>query len=783
VPRRNADPQSVFFNAAWTGMLLHRCRTNREIASKELPCRYNVSKHHFLRVMAASTHPDTTGTPDVVPGPGRPEHYELRARLGEGGFGVVYEAWDTRLHRSVAIKTIRHGGTASADLVREARLAASLSHPAFVKVYAIEDDGISQFIVMELVNGRTLTRILREGAVTLATALDWAGQVAEALRDAHASGLVHGDIKPSNLMVEPDGRMRILDFGLALRQDALATETVSLGEVAAAGQTDPQGTIAYMAPERLQGATPDPRADVYALGVILYELVCGKRPFATLHGLALAAALVHTSSDGWDYPDGLTTPVIAVIRAMTARVPEQRIDTMDEVVRRLTGLAHVAPAPATAAPAVRQRPRPRSTKHAVVAALLAAAGGIACWQGAPYLPAVKATMHEALTPYSEAIEMEQGLASLRLFDRPGSLDSAQRHFERVLSHTPDNAAAVAGVSLVHSARYSSSRQDETWLQRADAGAQQALRLNDQLALAHVATAAVREGQGRFDDAVAACDQALRLDPANDFAWYIKAETLRRARRYLDARSILAEATRRFPAARVFLDELGSVEYEEGHLAAAEQLFRQSIQLEPDAVTAYANLAGTLIRQSRLDVAARILQQGLQLRPNSKLYSNLGNVLFLRGDYVGAADAFENGVSAEHGDPSSYLAWANLGDTLLWIPGRRQDARHAYDRARHLLDPRLKRAPNDVLLVSRMGLYSARAGDETSASKLARLAAELAPKSADVQFREGHTYDLLGQSALALEAITKALRLGYPLKYVEAEPDLVELRRDPGYNPN
>ncbi len=735
--------------------------------------------------MAASILPQTDGTSEPTRRPGQPGHYEFRARLGEGGFGEVYEAWDTRLQRSVAIKTIRHGGSAGTDLVREARLAASLRHPAFVNVHAVEDDAAGQFIIMELVHGHTLKHILQDGTVPLSTALDYVGQVAEAMRAAHASGLVHGDIKPSNLMVEDDGRVRILDFGLALRHDALATETVSLGATASTGQTDPQGTIAYMAPERLQGATPDPRADVYALGVILYELVCGTRPFATLHGLALAAALVQTSSDGWDYPDSLDTPLIALIRAMTARQAEQRIANMDEVVRRLAeltgGEASQNTHPPTPAP--RRHLLPRVAKFAAGTLLTVAIGGIAWWRGEPHLAALETSMHKAITPYSEAVEMDQGLASLRFFDRPGALDTAQRHFERILARTPKNAAAVAGISLVDSLRFAGDSQDETWIQKADASAQQAARLDDQLALAHVATAAVRAGQGRFDDAVAACDSALRLDPANHFAWYVKAETLRHARRFQDARATLAEAIHRFPRERVFIDELGSVEYEQGHYEAAEQAFRRSIALEPDAVIAYANLAAVLMRQNRADDASRMLQRGLQLRPNSRLYTNLGNILFLRGDYVGAADAFENAVSPVHGDPGSYFKWANLGDTLLWIPGRAQEARQAYDKARRLLAPRLERAPNDVVLVSRMALYTARAGDKTDARTLAARAVKLAPDSADVQFRAGLTYELLGQRTLALAAISKALTLGYPLKYVEAEPDLVALRRDPAYHTN
>jgi serine/threonine-protein kinase len=731
--------------------------------------------------MAAIIPSEATGAPDVVRGRGHPDHYEFRARLGEGGFGEVYEAWDTRLHRSVAIKTIRHGGSAGTDLVHEARLAASLRHPAFVNVHAVEDDATGQFIIMELVHGHTLKQILQDGTVPLSTALDYVGQVAEAMRAAHASGLVHGDIKPSNLMVEDDGRVRILDFGLALRHDALATETVSLGSTASTGQTDPQGTIAYMAPERLQGATPDPRADVYALGVILYELVCGKRPFATLHGLALAAALVQTSSDGWDYPDSLDTPLISLIRAMTARLAEQRIASMDEVVRRLAELTgqpgmteehgHVVKLPRTVS-------RRAVRIGAITVLALALAAGL-WWQVAPRFSGLS----QALVPYSEAVEMERGLAALKLLDLPGSLDNAEMHFDRILKRSPNSAAAAAGISLVHTFRYGSDRQDETWLRKADADAQQALKLNDQLALGHIAQGWVRDLQGRREEALAAYEQALHLDPSDFFAWYGKVEALRHARRYADALTNIGEAMHRFPRERVFLDALGAVYYEQSDLPAAEQAFRRSIGLQPDAVTAYANLTAVLMRQNRADDALRVLQQGLKVRPSASLYGNLGNVLFLRGDYVGAAEAFENAVSPTRGAPGSYLNWANLADTLLWIPGRAEEARKAYDNARRLLAERLAQSPDDVLLVSRMGLYAVRSGHMDEARTLMTRALGLAPGSADVQFRAGLAFELLGDRKQALAAIATALRLGYPAKYVEAEPDLVALRRDPEYRTN
>jgi serine/threonine protein kinase/Flp pilus assembly protein TadD len=704
--------------------------------------------------------------------PTLPGHYDLRGCLGEGGFGRVYEAWDSKLCRPVAIKCIKHTGAdrAGADLIREARLGASLRHAAFVKVHAIEDDGRTQSIVMELVPGQTLKQTLAAGPVERGAAVEWTRQIAEAMRDAHASSLVHGDLKPSNLMLEPGGTIRVLDFGLAHQLDVLATASLTPAAL--------QGTIAYMAPERMLGAPLSPQADVYALGLILYEMVRGARPFAALDGLALAAAQVQTSSDGWSYPADASAPLIALIRAMTARQASLRLTGMAAVLERLAQLSAPPAQPGQLAPAARPRlpPRTRRMLAGVLAAALLGAGG---WAAAPYL----AALGPSLAPFSEAVEMAQALAALKLFDRPGSLDSAEQHFRRILAHDPDSAAAAAGMSLMYSQRYLSDRHDETWLQRADASAQRASQLGDQLALAHIARAWVLDNQGRRDDALREHAQGLRLDPNNFFAWYGQAAVLRRMHRYAEARVKLAEAIARFPKERVFTDELGSVEYEQADYPAAERAFRRSIALQPDAVIAYANLNAALLRQNRDDEALQVLQQGLQIRPSAKLYTNLGNALFLRHDYVGAAAAFENTVSPTRGAPGEYLNWANLADTLNWIPGREDQARAAYSKARELLAPRLTRAPDDVLLVSRMGLYAARTGAAAEAAKLLPHAISLAPKSPDVQFRAGLAYELLGQRDAALVAINNARRLGYPVKFIDAEPDLVALRRDERYHPD
>ncbi len=704
---------------------------------------------------------------DVITGPVSWKHYRIGKCLGEGGFGQVFEAWDSKLCRPVAIKRLKRTAIAQADLAREARMAASLQHAAFVKIHALEEDGDTQSIVMELVPGVTLKEWAKAHPPTEQDALRVVRQIAEAMREAHASGLIHGDLKPSNLIIEPSGKVRILDFGLAIKNDDQVTASIE--------QSDALGTIAYMAPERLLGAAPGAASDIYALGLILYELCNGARPYAQLTGLALAAAITQSNSDQWSYAAGLSPAATRLMRAMTATPANRRVASMQEALEQI---AAASSGKAVAAP--RPRPRWRTTPRRnlmLLAALALPPALFGLWKYGPDAMQVR----QALTPYSESGEIKNGLASLKFFDRPGNLDSASDNFAAVLKHNADSAAAVAGMSIVYRFRYLSDAEDALWLQKADAAAQQAVRLNDQLALSQAAHALVLDAQGKSEAALVASARALSLDPLDFFGWHAKLTALRHLRRYDEARATAELAMQRFPQERVFADHLGTVHYEQGDYAAAERAFRLSLRIQPDAVYAYANLFGALMRQNRTDDALQALQQGLQIRPSARLFSNLGTALFVKGDYVSAAAAFENAVSPQKGNPADYLLWANLADTLLWIPGRERQARDAYERATQLLAPRLERAPDNVLLVSRMGLYSARAGDKAKAGTLLRRAVGLAPNSADVRFRAGLGYELIGDREAALAEIARAKALGYPIKFIEAEPNLIALRRDSKYS--
>lgn len=728
----------------------------------------------------------------MSPGAAVIKHYQIVSCLGQGGFGKVFEAWDSKLQRSVAIKCLNADGLLSpaTDLLREARMAASLNHPAFVKIHALEDDDNSQAIVMELIKGETLKQIIVNQFHTTQSGADRFGasqalniirQIAEAMQQAHDLGLTHGDLKPSNIMLEPSGAIRILDFGLASKADAQATTSML--------QQDPQGTIAYMAPERLLGAPLAPQIDIYALGVIFYELLNSQRPFAELNGLALAAALVQSSSDQWNYLHELSPQLIHIIRCMTAKQAAQRLSSMADVLAQLDAFENgvlpenkLPPPEIVIAPESKKESpkklRNQQLKNAVLFSLIV----IGCVVFGGWITRNYLWRFENVIPrYSESQEMKLGMDALEQWDRPGSLDAAIKHFNNLAEQNPENAAAIAGLSIAYSLKYHGESTDRIWLNKALAAAQQATTLDPHLALGHIAMGRVLYGQYKYPLAMEQYKQAQSLDPSLLFSWYGILDILYDTGRDDEALTLVESCILKFPNNRVFFDKLGSIYTKKGNYEQAEKAYRRSINIQPDAVYAYANLGEVFHFTQRDEEALQILQQGLLVRPSSWLYTNIGNVYFFRGDYVNAANAFEQAVQPASGNTNDYVLWANLADTLLWIPGRKNEAEKYYKKAFGLLSEASKNSEHDVTLISRLALYGARLQKKDLSKKLLKDLVGQAGLSSDVYFRAGLAYELLNERDLALAQIKKAYESGYPLHLIEAEPDLESLRRDQRFN--
>jgi serine/threonine protein kinase len=213
-------------------------------------------------------------------------HYEVVGSLGKGGMGEVYVAEDTKLQRRVALKVLPKEMAADPErrsrFEREARAVAALSHPNIVTVYSVEEaDGV-HFITMELVEGKTLAKVLPRNGFSLGELLEIAIPLADAVSSAHRTGITHRDLKPDNIMVDGEGRLRVLDFGLAKLHDSAGAEEGLTHAPTATVETEEGkilGTVAYMSPEQAEGKTVDPRSDVFSLGTILHEMATGERPF------------------------------------------------------------------------------------------------------------------------------------------------------------------------------------------------------------------------------------------------------------------------------------------------------------------------------------------------------------------------------------------------------------------------------------------------------------------------------------------------------------------------
>jgi len=220
--------------------------------------------------------------------------YRIEALIGAGGMGMVYRARDRQLERTVAIKVVNHRQSQADSarcLLQEARLAAALDHPSVCSIHEVGVFADQSFIVMEHVEGTVLTSLIPAGqGLPAETALHYAIQIADAVAHAHKRGIVHRDLKSSNIMITADGRVKLLDFGLAIR--SVDADTSELDTTVSRETPSEAGTVAYMAPELLRGRPADRRSDVWALGVLLFEMAVGRRPFAGATRYELAAAIL-----------------------------------------------------------------------------------------------------------------------------------------------------------------------------------------------------------------------------------------------------------------------------------------------------------------------------------------------------------------------------------------------------------------------------------------------------------------------------------------------------------
>ena len=289
-------------------------------------------------------------------------HYLLTAKIGEGGMGEVYRATDQKLGREVAVKIIPDQLARDADsiarLIREAQVLASLNHPNIAAIYGIED----RALVMELVEGPTLADLICKGPIPVDEALTIARQIANALEAAHDKGIVHRDLKPANVKVTPEGVVKVLDFGLArVTQAGSRVDDHEASPTQNLGETRPGtilGTVAYMAPEQARGGPVDKRADIWSFGVLLYELLTGKKPFGGESSSDILAAVLTRDPEWKGVPPAAERLLIHCLE----KDPKRRLRDIGDAMYLLEG--------STASPRATSSFRSKAARSIIGATLL-----------------------------------------------------------------------------------------------------------------------------------------------------------------------------------------------------------------------------------------------------------------------------------------------------------------------------------------------------------------------------------------------------------------------------
>jgi Tol biopolymer transport system component len=296
-------------------------------------------------------------------------HYRLTEKIGEGGMGEVWKAEDTKLRRHVALKVLPERMAADperrARFEREARAVAALNHPNIVTLHSVEESDGVHFITMELVEGRNLKQLLPRGGLPLNRLLEIAIPLADAVSRAHSAGITHRDLKPDNIMLDTEGRLRVLDFGLAKLQEPTGSAEAAHLPTATAmtGEGKIVGTVAYMSPEQAEGKPVDHRSDIFSLGTILYEMATGKRPFQGETSMStIGAILKDEPSSVTEINPALPRHAGRILRRCLAKDPERRYQTaldlrneLEELKAEIDSGIHAAQAAGAAAPSRRSR--------------------------------------------------------------------------------------------------------------------------------------------------------------------------------------------------------------------------------------------------------------------------------------------------------------------------------------------------------------------------------------------------------------------------------------------
>ncbi len=756
--------------------------------------------------------------------------------VGSGGMGEVYRARDTRLDRDVAVKVLPASLLADPDRLRrfehEARAAGAVNHPNVLGVFDVGSAEGVPYLVCELLEGETLRSALREGALPPRKAVDYAAQIARGLAAAHYKGIVHRDLKPENIFVTTDGRVKVLDFGLA----KLTHSGLDAGPEARTVTRDTEpgtvlGTVDYMSPEQARGETADARSDVFSFGVVLYEMLSGRRPFHRGTATETMAAILRDdpptlSAASRDIPAGLER----VLRRCLEKRSGERFESTRDLALALEAVSE-SPAPA---PAARRR-RALWWAAAGLAAVLAVSAGVAWRVRSPPptagIPSIAVLPLQNLSREPSQDYFADGMTEALITDlaKVGGLRVISRtsvmRYKGTSKGIPEiarelNVSAVLEGSVQQSgdrvritAQLIDGRTDEhLWAESYDRDLKDVLALQSEVA--RQAARAIRVRLTPEDHVQLARTRAV--DP-EAHRLYLQARYLLNRRSVPEMKQAIemlqqlvakdpsyAQGYATLSEGYSVLDDYGGLPPEEAYPKAIEAA-RRALEIDPDLAEAHASLGHILLHQRRWDDAKRELRRAIELNPSLALAHRwYSNALAWTGDVDGS---LREARYASALDPSSSATV--LGHKL--IESRRYDEAIEVLRKGAQIDPRVRGGATYFMLAWTYALQNrheealtavrtlwelspdrsskihlayvhARAGRTAEArAVLAELQASASASDEPLFQQLAHVYVALGDKEKALSTIEQGFR-AHPddLLGIDGSPDMDALRDEPRF---
>ena len=655
-------------------------------------------------------------------------HYRIVEKIGEGGMGVVWKARDTRLDREVVIKLLPVELEADTErlarLELEAKTVASINHPNIVTLYSVEEaDGI-RFLTMEWIDGRSLTEVVPTQGLALNRFFDIAIALTDAVSAAHERGVTHRDLKPANVMVTPEGRVKVLDFGLAKATEAAEDRDPS--ERSTRGLTEAGrvlGTIMYMSPEQVRGETVDHRSDIFSLGIVLYEMATGERPFKGDSSAEIISALLRdTPRSVTDLKPGLPGHLARIVRACLEKDPDRRYQSAKDLRNALEDLKIEVSTGSWRAQVDAMRPRRRRARIAAAAAMVVAAAGILgtmVWLGSTggprttaaetVGPSIAVLPFENLSPDPSNAYFADGMTEEligTLARIPGLRVPARTTVEayRGVEMAAERIGVELGVQTVLEGSVRKQGEQlriavrlvdaatgfQLWSETFNREMRDVFAIQDEISQAIAAKLKVRLAQGSSDGATAPTTniEAFNLYLQGRFLWNQRTEEGIRASIDRFERAIVADpgfalAHAGIADAWVILPGYSDVDSEVAFPNAREAALR-ALEIDPNLAEAHTSLAMVLWSYDHdPEASAREYRRALELDPD---YATAHHwfALLLGSDLETREEALEHLRRAEELDPMSRIIKAAYGSQMLKV-GRIDDGIAKIEELRRL-DP-------------------------------------------------------------------------------------------------